>query len=91
MTDTRIEDRRKAGWSDREILAGLCSIQEGSQIWMNRDAKKRDVNQYLSLADEKKANYTEKELAWLSTAEAAERYKEDPVSFLALYARNPDE
>lgn len=89
MTDTRIEDLRRAGWSDREILAAIRSSQYGSQIWMNRDADaKRDVQGYLELAERQKALYSPEEIFWLSTAEAAMRFKEDPVSFMALYARH---
>jgi hypothetical protein len=86
--DTRIEDRRKAGWSDKEILAALRSTQYGSQVWMNRDADpKRDLKEYMDLAERLKALYTPEEIAWLSTAEAAQRFAKDPVSFMALYSR----
>jgi hypothetical protein len=89
FADTRIEDRRKAGWTDKEILAAIRSSQYGSQVWMNRDADpKKDVKQYLDLAEQLKALYTDAEIAWLGTAEAAKRYKVDPISFLALYARH---
>lgn len=71
---------------ERQIADSIASPQTGSQPWMNRPAG-LTVEQYRDLADKLKALYTPEEIAWLSTQEAVNEYKADPIAYLVKYTR----
>lgn len=84
--DTRIEDMRRAGWSEALIDRAIASPQTGSQAWMNRPAG-LNREQYLELADKLKALFTEDEIKAMSTAENAQAFAKDPIAYLAKFGR----